>query len=51
MTVCIDLRRNNGSKTLIGVSSEACNIIEIGSFALHFADPTEIGIRESTSLP
>jgi hypothetical protein len=39
MRVCIELRSNNASKTFIRFSSEACNIVEIGSPALSFVDP------------
>jgi hypothetical protein len=40
MRVCIELRRNNTSKTFIGLSSGACNVVEIGSPPLYFVDLT-----------
>jgi hypothetical protein len=39
MRVCIQLRSNNASKTVIRFSSGACNIVEISSATLYFLDP------------
>jgi hypothetical protein len=39
MRVCIEFRNNKASKTLVGLSSGACDIVEIGSPLLYFVDP------------
>jgi hypothetical protein len=39
MRAFIELHSNNTSKIFIGLSSRACNIVEIGSPPLYFVDP------------
>jgi hypothetical protein len=39
MRICIELRSNATGKTFIPFLAGACNIVEIGSPALHFVDP------------
>jgi hypothetical protein len=38
MRVCIELRRNNASKTFIGLSFRTCNIVENDSPPLYFVN-------------